>query len=126
MAHEIPYVATASVHDLHDLERKVEKAMTFRGARYIQINVPCPLGWGSLPAYTIRLARLGAECGLVPLFEAENGELTDSTKIRYQVPVEDYLKLQRRFAHVLKPQNQHQLEAIRALAKKNIKRYQLL
>ena len=126
MAHEIPYVATASVHDLHDLERKVEKAMTFRGARYIQINVPCPLGWGSQPALTIKLARMGVECGLVPLFEAEYGELTNSTKIRYQIPVEEYLQLQRRFAHTLKPQNSHQLDAIRALADKNIKRFNLL
>lgn len=126
MAHEIPYVATASVHDLHDLERKVEKAMSFRGARYLQINVPCPLGWGSEPSQTIKLARMGVESGLVPLFEAENGELTNSTKIRYQIPVEDYLKLQRRFAHVLKPANVDQLETIRALAERNIKRYNLL
>src|SRR5664280_3878002 len=47
VAHNIPYVATATVADLHDLERKVTKAMSIHGARYIQINVPCPLGWGS-------------------------------------------------------------------------------
>jgi len=126
MAHGIPYVATASVHDLHDLEHKVEKAMSFRGARYLQINVPCPLGWGSQPSQTIKLARMGVESGLVPLFEAEYGELTNSTKIRYQIPVEDYLKLQRRFAHILKPANVRQLEIIRGLAEKNIKRYRLL
>ena len=126
MAHGIPYVATASVHDLHDLEYKVEKAMSFRGARYLQINVPCPLGWGSKPSQTIKLARMGVESGLVPLFEAEYGELTNATKIRYQIPVEDYLKSQRRFSHILKPANIDQLEKIRALAEKNIKRYQLL
>ncbi len=126
MAHGIPYVATASVHDLHDLEYKVEKAMSFRGARYLQINVPCPLGWGSQPSQTIKLARMGVESGLVPLFEAEYGELTNATKIRYQIPVEDYLKSQRRFSHILKPANIDQLEKIRALAEKNIKRYQLL
>ena len=126
MAHGIPYVATASVHDLHDLEYKVEKAMSFRGARYLHINVPCPLGWGSQPSQTIKLARMGVESGLVPLFEAEYGELTNATKIRYQIPVEDYLKSQRRFSHILKPANIDQLEKIRALAEKNIKRYQLL
>ena len=35
MAHGIPYVATATVADLHDLERKVVKAMSIHGARYI-------------------------------------------------------------------------------------------
>ncbi len=46
MAHNIPYVATASVDRLHDLETKVEKAMSIRGARYLQVFVPCPLGSG--------------------------------------------------------------------------------
>jgi len=100
--------------------------MSFRGARYLQINVPCPLGWGSKPSQTIKLARMGVESGLVPLFEAEYGVLINSTKIRYQIPVEEYLKSQRRFAHVLKPANIDQLETIRSLAEKNIKRYNLL
>jgi pyruvate ferredoxin oxidoreductase beta subunit len=69
---------------------------------------------------------MGVESGLVPLFEAENGDLINSTKIRYRIPVEDYLQLQRRYSHILKPANQHQLASIRALADKNIKRYNLL
>ena len=47
MAHEIPYVATATVADLRDLEAKVERAMEFHGARYLHVFVPCPLGWGT-------------------------------------------------------------------------------
>ena len=73
IAHGIPYVATATVADLHDLERKVVKAMGIHGARYIHIHVPCPLGWGSASHDTIRLARLAVECGLFPVFEAEHG-----------------------------------------------------
>ena len=61
VAHNIPYVATATVADLHDLERKVTKAMAIHGARYIQISVPCPLGWGAASCDTIRLARLAVE-----------------------------------------------------------------
>ena len=82
VAHDIPYVATATVADLHDLERKVIKAMGFRGARYIQINVPCPLGWGAASCDTIKLARLAVECGLFPIFEAEHGRVTSARKIR--------------------------------------------
>jgi pyruvate ferredoxin oxidoreductase beta subunit len=102
VAHDIPYVATATVADLHDLERKVTKAMAIHGARYIQINVPCPLGWGAASQDTIRLARLAVECGLYPIFEAEHGKLTHVRKIRRPVPVTDYLKLQRRFAHLFR------------------------
>src|SRR6266700_7001436 len=61
MAHQIPYVATASVADLHDLEHKVTYAMGIHGARYIHIHVPCPLGWGSDPANTIKVARMAVE-----------------------------------------------------------------
>lgn len=126
MAHGIPYVATASVHDLHDLEYKVVKAMGFSGARYLEVFVPCPLGWGSRPADTIKVARLAAQCGMFPLFEAEFGELTATTKIRHRRPVEDYLKLQRRFAHVFAPENAHQLEALRGIAERNIRKFKLL
>jgi hypothetical protein len=99
MAHEIPYVATATVADLRDLEAKVEKAMTIRGARYLHIFVPCPLGWGSASRDTIKIARLARETGIFPVFEAENGAVTDVTRIRHRVPVEAYLRLQKRFAH---------------------------
>src|SRR6202158_2129528 len=64
IAHGIPYVATATVADLHDLERKVMKAMSIHGARYIHIFVPCPLGWGAASADTIKLARLVVGSGL--------------------------------------------------------------
>lgn len=66
MAHGIPYVATATIADLRDLERKVEKAMTFHGARYLHVLVPCPLGWGSKSSDTVRLARLATETGPLP------------------------------------------------------------
>jgi pyruvate ferredoxin oxidoreductase beta subunit len=100
MAHRIPYVATASVANLRDLERKVTSAMAIEGARYIHIHVPCPLGWGSAPEDTIKVARLAVESGLFPLFEAHGGEITASTPIRAKVPVTEYLKLQKRFAHL--------------------------
>ena len=126
MAHQIPYVATASVHDLHDLEHKVSKAMSFHGARYIEISVPCPLGWGSKPGDTIKIARLAVQTGMFPLFEAENGDVTGVTKIRQHQPVGEYLKLQRRFAHVFKKENEDQLQALQAIADRNIKRFNLL
>jgi pyruvate ferredoxin oxidoreductase beta subunit len=127
MAHFIPYVATASVANLRDLEFKVTKAMSMHGARYIHIHVPCPLGWGSAPADTIKLARLAVETGLFPLFEAEDGEITGRTKIRRQVPVEDYLKLQKRFAHLFGPKpDEARLARIQANADRNIAKFGLL
>ncbi len=127
MAHEIPYVATATVADLHDLEAKVEKAFGMHGARYLHILVPCPLGWGAASCDTIRLARLARESGIFPVFEAERGEVTHVTKIRRRVPVEDYLKLQKRFAHLFGADGHPDtLAQIQADADRNIRRYGLL
>jgi len=128
MAHNIPYVATASVADLHDLEAKVTKAMTLSGARYIHIMVPCPLGWGSKSEDTIKVARMAVESGLFPLFEAEHGVVTTVKKIRRKLPVEDYLRLQRRFAHLFKKDapDTERIAAIQRMADANIERYGLL
>jgi len=127
MAHGIPYVATASVADLHDLEAKVTNAMGIQGARYIHIHVPCPLGWGSDPAHTIKVARMAVESGLFPLFEAQFGAVVDRTLIRHKVPVERYLELQDRFKHLFKPQaNREAIAAIQSIADTNIATYGLI
>ncbi|MBN8491523.1 MAG: pyruvate ferredoxin oxidoreductase [Burkholderiales bacterium] len=127
MAHEIPYVATATVADLRDLEAKVETAMGVRGARYLHILVPCPLGWGAASHDTIRLARLARETGIFPVFEARHGEVTAVTKIRHRVPVAEYLKPQKRFAHLFGTPGQPQMLAmIQAEADRNIRRFGLL
>jgi len=127
MAHGIPYVATASVAYLRDLEYKVTKAMGVRGARYIHIFVPCPLGWGAASQDTIKLARLVVESGLFPLFEAEHGEVTGVYKIRQPVPVEEYLRPQRRFAHLFgTPPATETIARLQARADRNISRFGLL
>ena len=127
MAHNIPYVATASVANLRDLERKVTYAMRIEGARYIHIHVPCPLGWGSAPADTIKIARLAVESGLFPLIEAEHGEITARYKLRRRVPVVDYLKLQKRFAHLFgKEPDTRTVTAIQAIADRNVRIFGLV
>ncbi len=127
MAHEIPYVATATVADLHDLEAKVKRAMEFRGARYIHIFVPCPLGWGTASHDTIRIARLAHETGIFPVFEAEHGELTSALPIRRQLPVEEYLRPQRRFAHLFGAHPMPDVIArLQARADHNIRKYGML
>ena len=127
MAHEIPYVATATVADLHDLEHKIERAMEFRGARYVHILVPCPLGWGSEASETIRIARLAQETGLFPVFEAEAGDVVAVSPIRRRVPVEEYLRTQRRFAHLFgDPPRGDVIAQVQARADRNIRRFGLL
>jgi pyruvate ferredoxin oxidoreductase beta subunit len=127
VAHEIPYVATATIADLRDLEAKVERAMSFHGARYIHILVTCPLGWGCGSGESVQIARLATQSGLFPVFEAESGDITAVTKIRRRVPVEDYLRPQKRYAHLFKPELRTDvIERLQARADRNIKRYGLV
>ena len=127
VAHQIPYVATATVADPRDLERKVTRAMQLRGARYLHVLVPCPLGWGAEAALTVELARLAQRSGLFPVYEAEHGVVTGVTRIRRPVPVEDYLRPQRRFAHLFGEDGRPDLIAqLQQLADRNKARYGLL
>lgn len=127
MAHHISYVATASVGDLRDLEAKVEKAVGMGGARYIHVHVPCPLGWGSAPHDTIKVARAAMETGLSPITEAEDGEVIGRRLIRRKLPVEEYLKLQKRFAHLFSPvHDAAAIAAIQAIADQNIRKFGLM
>ena len=126
IAHGIPYVATATIADLHDLEAKVRRAMQIRGARYLHILVPCPLGWGHGPELSVTMARLACQAGLFPVYEAEHGEVTSVAKIRHRMPVEAYLRPQKRFAHLFEPVPRADvIAAIQSLADRNIRRYGL-
>jgi pyruvate ferredoxin oxidoreductase beta subunit len=121
-AHGIPYVATASCAFPQDIQRKVKKALAIKGPKYIQIHVPCPLGWRHETNLTMQVARLAVETGLYPLIEYENGALAAKRQITPK-PVEEYLKLQGRFKHLLK--NPDELAKVQAVADGNIKKYGL-
>ncbi|MEV0287062.1 MULTISPECIES: thiamine pyrophosphate-dependent enzyme [unclassified Kribbella] len=126
MAHRIPYVATATVADLRDLEYKARRAMEFHGARYLHVLVPCPLGWRFGSAETIRMARLATETGIFPVFEAVDGEVTDVTRIRRLRPVADYLRPQGRFGHLYGDRPREDLiTRIQAEADRNIRTFGL-
>ena len=85
------------------------------------------LGVGGLVMYMLFVMyRLAVESGIFPLFEGGHGKITGSTKIRRQQPVAEYLRPQRRFAHVFKQGNEHQLAELQALADRNIERFDLL
>ncbi len=122
VAHNIVYAATSSVAYPMDIERKVKKALSLRGPKFLQIHVPCPLGWRHPSDLTIEIAKLAVETGLFPIVEYENGKLISVQKIKPK-PVEEYLKLQGRFRHLLK--NEEALNQVREVAKANIEKYNL-
>jgi pyruvate/2-oxoacid:ferredoxin oxidoreductase beta subunit len=122
LAHGIPYVATCSTAFAQDLQRKVKKAISIKGPKYIQIHVPCPLGWRHEIELTNQVAKLAVETGLYPLIEYENGVLVSRKQIEPK-PVVEYLKIQGRFRHLL--DNPEALKRIQEIADNNIQKYNL-
>ncbi len=99
-AHGVPYVATASPAYHIDLMNKVKKAVTVPGPAYVHIFSPCPTGWRCAPDISIETARLAVQSKVFPLYEVIDGRFVLSRDIKKPVPVEEYLKTQRRFRHL--------------------------
>jgi len=124
--HGIPYVATATVDDFRDLQRKVKTALSIEGPKYIHILAPCPLGWGHHGELTVKICRLAKDTGLFPIYEIINGKVTNVGKIRTKLPVEEYLKLQGRFKHLFTKGGPSPVVAeIQEIANQNIERFNL-
>ncbi len=128
-AHRVPYVATSSAGFPLDIQRKIKRALSITGPKYVQIHCPCVSGWGVESQLTIKLARMAVMSGLYPLYEMEDGKVTRVKKLKLEevVPVSDYLRPQKRFAHLFKyPGGREHVERIQAIADANIEHYGLL
>jgi len=124
--HGIPYVATATVDDFRDLQRKVKTALSIEGPKYIHILAPCPLGWGHHGELSVQICRLAKDTGIFPIYEIVDGKVTNVLKIPVKVPVEEYLKLQGRFKHLFKKgQPTPEVAEIQKIANQNIERFNL-
>lgn len=104
-AHNVPYVATASVSFPEDLIGKLRYAQGLKGFRFVHISAPCPTGWGFNPMDTIKVGREMVLSGLWPLYEVVDGRTLRLTyKPRELKPVREVLKMQGRFRHVTDPE----------------------
>ena len=100
-AHRIPYTATASVGYPDDLLRKVEKARSIHGTRFLHILSPCPPGWKTSNEQSISFARWAVDSCVFPLYEVEGGDrYTITHRPSRKIPVSEYLSRQGRFRHL--------------------------
>lgn len=124
LAHGLPYAATATTGYPLDLVAKVKKALSIKGPKYLQIYTPCVPGWGIEPKDTMSVAQLAVQSGFYPIIEYVNGELAGKTKITKQVPVENFLKLQKRFKHLFNDEaGKAEIAKIQKMADSNIKKF---
>jgi len=126
VAHHVPYAATASISHWRDLMTKVRKALSKNGPTFLHVIAPCTRGWRFDSEKTIRMARLAVETRLFPLYEVDGGVYKITFPVSSPKPVEEYLKLQGRFAHLFQPQNAAELEAIKKGVDENYKRLETL
>lgn len=105
IAHDIPYAAQSSIQNWNDLSNKVRKALSTQGPSFINVLVPCPLGWGYPSEKTVEMSRLAVDTCFWPLYECENGTYKLNYTPKEKKPVVEWLKGQDRFRHIFKPEN---------------------
>jgi pyruvate/2-oxoacid:ferredoxin oxidoreductase beta subunit len=99
-AHYNPYSATAAIGFPQDLRRKIKKARTIRGTKFIHMLVPCPTGWKTPSDIAPELSILAVETNIFPLYEVENGRKYTINHTPRRLPVQEYLSKQGRFKHL--------------------------
>jgi pyruvate ferredoxin oxidoreductase beta subunit len=119
VAHDMPYVATASPYYWKDLIQKARKGIEVNGPAFLHVFAPCPRGWRSESSKSIELSKLAVETCIFPLWEAVNGnyQLSIPSKVialapQKKKPVKEYLQVQGRFRHLFTPKNEKMIENI--------------
>lgn len=111
--HNLPYVAqSALIGNLKDLYEKSEKAIYTNGPTYMSVLSPCPRGWGYPTEDLQTISKLAVDTCFWPLYEVENGKYKITYRPIKKLPVEEFLKLQKRFKHMFKPGNEWMIEEI--------------
>jgi pyruvate ferredoxin oxidoreductase beta subunit/2-oxoisovalerate ferredoxin oxidoreductase beta subunit len=116
-AHKIPYVASVSIADPDDFQRKVNTALQGRGFRFLLMHSPCPTGWKSEPSQSVDLVRLAVKSGLFPLYEVFDGR---RYRVNYSLDDTDpseYYQAQGRFKL-----NEIDMDAVRTGARETYER----
>ena len=104
VAHNIGYVAQASIHDPVDLSEKLKKAIELDGPAFINLLSPCIPGWKIAPDMAVEAARLGVETKYWPMYEVIDGEYYMTYTPKKDIPISEWMFLQGRFKHLQKPE----------------------
>lgn len=114
VAHRVPYVAQASISHWQDLIYKVEKGINAEGPAFINVLSTCQRGWRFDPQKAVKLARLAVETCYWPLYEVEEGSYRLTHLPERKLPIVEWLKSQKRFAHLFDEENKPLIKEIQA------------
>ncbi len=111
VGHHLPYVAqTIAVNNFKDLYEKAEKAIYTKGPTFLNVLAPCPRGWGYPTDMLMQINKLAVETCYWPLYEVVDGNYKITYKPAKKLPVEEFLKPQKRFKHMFKPGNEWMIQ----------------
>ena len=112
VGHHIPYVAQSiGINNFKDLYEKSEKAIYTEGPAFLNVLAPCPRGWGYPTEDLMTINKLAVDTCYWPLYEVIDGVYKINYKPAKKLPIEEFLKPQRRFKHLFKPGNEWMIEA---------------
>jgi pyruvate ferredoxin oxidoreductase beta subunit len=100
VAHHVLYAAQAAASRWQDLSEKVERAAAADGPAFLNVLTDCPVGWGHEPRLSLRVLNAAVDSCFWPLYEVVEGRYRLTYRPEAVVPVQDWLKLQARFAHL--------------------------
>ena len=120
VAHGIPYVAqTTFIGNFKDITEKAHKAIYTPGAAFLNVMAPCPRGWRYPSEKLMEVTKMAVETCVWPLYEVVEGKYILSYQPKNKLPVEEYLKMQGRFAHMFKPGNEWMIEQVQKEVDRN-------
>ena len=119
VSHHLPYVAqTLAMTNFKDLYEKAEKAIYTEGPTFLNVMAPCPRGWGYPTEDLMQINKLAADTCYWPLYEVVDGKYKITYKPAKKLPVEEFLKPQKRFRHMFKPGNEWMIEEFQRIVDK--------
>ena len=119
VSHHLPYVAqTLAMTNFKDLYEKAEKAIYTEGPTFLNVMAPCPRGWGYPTEDLMQINKLAADTCYWPLYEVVDGKYKITYKPAKKIPVEEFLKPQKRFRHMFKPGNEWMIEEFQRIVDK--------
>lgn len=105
-AHHVSYLAQSNVAYLSDLKKKAKKALEIKGPSFILVLQPCTNQWKFPTSEYVAVGKLATETNFWPLYEIENGKYVINYVTKERKPIEEFLRTQGRFKHLLKdPKN---------------------
>ena len=110
-AHDVPYAAqTTYFKGFKDLHTKAERAIYTEGPAFLNVCAPCPTGWKYQKDDIMEICRLAVETNYWPLYEVVDGKYKITYKPAKKLPIEEFLRPQKRFKHMFKPGNEWMIQ----------------